>query len=163
MGLPRRTGASSTTGVYRTGAGNGLRFTLSTAAAAQVLHAYIGQWQSKAKLTVSIDDGVTPDYVTELDNPYGYGPYDIAVRIPAGAGRTVTVDLVMQVDYDVGNVSIDGATLQPVSDGSPRVRWPRSAARWTSVPARPPTGRTGGRARAAATTTRPASRSRSAT
>lgn len=104
--------ATTTTGVYVTGAGNGYRITVPADTATRTLKLHVGAYYAQGRLEATLSDNSSPAYVdTSLNANAGVsnGAYTLSYHA-ASANQTLTITFTMQSDYG-GNVAMQAATL----------------------------------------------------
>jgi hypothetical protein len=103
------TSASTYSGIYVRGLGNGHTISVPTDGTLRTLRVYVCNYPSTAQLTAHLDG--TTDYVDSetANNADTYDRYTIAFRGPAGG--TLTVNWKMTDDQGSGSVDVFGATL----------------------------------------------------
>ena len=110
-GAPTPT-ASTTTGIYVEGAGNGFRLTVPADTVRRRLTLYAGVWRAQGRLVASLSDGAAPDYVdTGLNNSIGPTPARYSIEYQAAAANQSLTVTFTQAGPSDGNVTLQAATL----------------------------------------------------
>ncbi|MCM3874547.1 MAG: peptidoglycan DD-metalloendopeptidase family protein [Pyrinomonadaceae bacterium] len=106
--------ASTTTGVYTYGLGDGFQVTVPADITTRVLKLYVGVWAAQGKLEVTLSDGSASPYVdTSLVNSSGVSNLVYTLNYHAGSnGQTLTIRwTVLTNSNPLGNVTLQAATL----------------------------------------------------
>ena len=111
-GTPTATHSGNPGGVYT--AGTGVQITMPAGTGLKTLKLYLGAWQAKGKLDVSLSDASAPAYITYINNTAD----PVTTRIitldfkAASASQTLTVKYTLDTDYGSGNIALQAATLK---------------------------------------------------
>ncbi len=119
-GAPTANAAGTTSGLYFPGVGNGYELSVQADASPRLLRLYLGGWNSRARLEVSLSDGSAPPYVVHFENSAGI--YDRVVTLDYAAasdGQALLIRYQMEPDFPDGNITLIAATLQ--ADAAPGV------------------------------------------
>jgi hypothetical protein len=111
-GTPTVSAASSTTGLYISGQGNGYRFTVPASTTPRSLRVYVGVWRAQGTLLAHLSDNSAPDYSDSSINVSvgtASGVYTLTY-VAASNNQTLTVTFI-QANATVGNVTLQAATL----------------------------------------------------
>ena len=110
-GAPTAT-ASTTTGIYVGGTGNGFRLTVPADTVRRRLTLYAGVWRAQGRLVASLSDGSAPDYVdTGLNDAVGTTPARYTIEYQASAANQSLTITFTQASPSGGNVTLQAATL----------------------------------------------------
>jgi uncharacterized membrane protein len=111
-GTPTVSAASSTTGLFISGQGNGYRFTVPASTTPRSLRVYVGVWRAQGTLLAHLSDNSAPDYSDSSINVSvgtASGVYTLTY-VAASNNQTLTVTFI-QANATVGNVTLQAATL----------------------------------------------------
>lgn len=113
-GTPVFNSSGTTTGVYVSGVGKGLRITAPADPATRTLRVYTGVWQGTAKVTATLSDGSASGYQdTSMNSTTAYvnGFYTFTYRA-ASANQQLTVTITANSSAGAANVDLKAATLR---------------------------------------------------
>lgn len=116
-GAPEAVVAETTSGIFIEQLDSGFRITAPADATKRNLNIYLGAFDAKGKVTVSLSDGSVADAIGFLDSPGLKSNQYLAVEYSSfSESATVTVEYILDTKYgDFGNVAIQAATLSGVS------------------------------------------------
>jgi hypothetical protein len=105
--------ASATTqaGLYIAGLNKGYQLQVPADTSERTLVVYLGGWQARGRLEVSLSDGSAPAFVQTVENLSAAFDRRLALTYRAGsAGQTLTVRYLQETS--TGNITVQAATLQ---------------------------------------------------
>ncbi len=111
--------ANTNAGVYFQGIGNGYQLTVPAAAAPRTLKVYLGAWQARGRVDVSLSDGSAVPYSTLVDNPTGAIDRVISIDFSATTGQSLVFRYVIEDNYGLGNITLAAASLGGTSNQAP--------------------------------------------
>jgi RHS repeat-associated protein len=117
-GTPAASATNNTEAIYIRGLNNGFQITAPADTTLRTLRFYVGVWNARGRLQVSLSDNSAAIYIdSSLNNTTGndggtVGVYTLTYRA-ASAGQTLTVQwTVMDSYHTYGNVQLQATTLQ---------------------------------------------------
>ena len=106
------TGSTTTqAGLYIAGLNRGYQLQVPADTSARTLVVYLGGWQARGRIEVSLSDGSAPAFVQTVENLSTAFDRRLALSYRAGsAGQTLTVRYLQETSS--GNITMQAATLQ---------------------------------------------------
>ena len=106
------TGSATTrAGLYIAGLNKGYQLQVPADTSERTLVVYLGGWQARGRLEVSLSDGSAPAFVQTVENLSAAFDRRLALTYRAGsAGQTLTVRYLQETS--TGNITVQAATLQ---------------------------------------------------
>ena len=111
-GTPTTSVASTRTGIYFTGIGNGYRLTIPAKSTESVLKIYLGLWIARGRFEARLSDGSATPYVTYLDNATTTLDRVVTLTFSSpSSGVNLIVEYIIENNYGKGNITLQAATL----------------------------------------------------
>lgn len=118
-GTPTKIVNNLDAGIWMAGVGNGFRISVPANTKKQYIKLYLGAWEAKGKLTVSLSDNSAP-IVTSIYKKAGsdYSNYNVRQYtlefLASSDNETLTIDWIVEEFYDAdgwGNITLRAAAL----------------------------------------------------